>query len=81
VILWSAVITFILMKLIGLVLRGARYKDEILETGDVAIHDEEAFPEETFAERIGAMSMAGDTGGTSVAQASETGVPPSQADT
>jgi Amt family ammonium transporter len=53
VILWSAVVTFILMKLIGLVLRGARYSDEILEIGDLAIHDEEAFPEEKFAERIG----------------------------
>jgi Amt family ammonium transporter len=60
VILWSAVITFILMKLIGLVLRGTRYKDEILEVGDLAIHGEEAFPEETFAERVGAMAMAGD---------------------
>ena len=60
VIFWSALITFILMKLIGLVLRGARYKDEILEVGDLAIHGEEAFPEETFAERVGAMSMAGE---------------------
>ena len=60
VILWSAVITFILMKLIGLVLRGARYKDEVLEVGDLAIHGEEAFPAETLAERVGAMSMAGD---------------------
>ena len=48
VIFWSALITFILMKLIGLVLRGARYKDEVLEVGDLAIHDEEAFPEETL---------------------------------
>ena len=63
VIFWSALITFILMKLIGLVLRGARYKDEILEVGDLAIHGEEAFPEETFAERVGAMSMAGDAPG------------------
>jgi len=61
VIFWSAFVTFILMKLIGLVLRGARYKDEVLEVGDLAIHDEEAFPEATFAERIGALSMAGDT--------------------
>ena len=53
VIFWSALITFILMKLIGLVLRGARYKDEILEVGDLAIHGEEAFPEETLAERVG----------------------------
>ena len=35
----------------------------MLEIGDLAIHDEEAFPEETFAERIGAMAMAGDTAG------------------
>jgi ammonium transporter, Amt family len=60
VIFWSALVTFILMKLIGWVLRGARYKDEILEVGDLAIHGEEAFPEERFAERVGAFSMAGD---------------------
>ena len=48
VIIWSALITFILMKLIGLVLRGARYKDEILEVGDLAIHGEEAFPEDSL---------------------------------
>ena len=67
VILWSAVITFILMKLIGLILRGARYKDEILEVGDLAIHGEEAFPEESFATRSdGAFAMAGiDKGGSS----------------
>ncbi len=50
-----------------LVLRGARYKDEILEVGDLAIHGEEAFPEETlgFATRSdGAFAMAGlDKGG------------------
>jgi Amt family ammonium transporter len=45
VIFWSALVTFILMKLIGLVLHGTRYSDEILEVGDLAIHDEEAFPE------------------------------------
>ena len=53
VIFWSALVTFILMKLIGLVLRGARYKDEILEIGDLAIHDEEAFPDTPLAERVG----------------------------
>jgi ammonium transporter, Amt family len=65
VIIWSALITFILMKVIGWVLRGARYKDEILEIGDLAIHGEEAFPEETLAMRSdGAFAMAGlDTGG------------------
>jgi Amt family ammonium transporter len=53
VIFWSALVTFILMKLIGLVLRGTRYKDEILEIGDLAIHDEEAFPDEPLAHRVG----------------------------
>jgi Amt family ammonium transporter len=53
VIIWSALVTFILMHLIKLVLRGARYKDEILEVGDLAIHGEEAFPEEAFASRVG----------------------------
>ncbi|HXX91520.1 MAG TPA: hypothetical protein VEI83_14975, partial [Acidimicrobiales bacterium] len=50
---------FILMKVIGWVLRGTRYKDEVLESGDLAIHDEEAFPEAKFAERVGAFAMAG----------------------
>ncbi len=60
VIFWSALVTFILMKVIGWVLRGARYKDEVLEVGDLAIHGEEAFPEETLAMRTGgAFAMAG----------------------
>ncbi len=62
VIFWSALITFILMKVIGWVLRGARYKDEVLEVGDLAIHGEEAFPEESLATRTdGAFAMAGVT--------------------
>ena len=70
VIFWSALITFILMKIIGWVLRGARYKDEILEVGDLAIHGEEAFPEETLAMRTdGAFAMAGlDKGGSAQRQ-------------
>jgi hypothetical protein len=59
VILWSALVTFILMKVIGWVLRGARYKDEILEVGDLAIHGEEAFPEETLAARVGSLTSSG----------------------
>jgi Amt family ammonium transporter len=54
VIFWSALVTFILMKLIGLVLRGLRYSDEVLEVGDLAIHDEEAFPQ-----TIGSFAMVG----------------------
>jgi ammonium transporter, Amt family len=75
VIFWSALVTFILMKIIGLVLRGARYSDEILEVGDLAIHDEEAFPDETFAERVNSASafeMAGITGSKPPPAGSET---------
>ena len=59
VIFWSAVVTFLIMKFIGLVLRGARYKDSVLEVGDLAIHDEEAFPEETLAQRTGGFGVDG----------------------
>jgi Amt family ammonium transporter len=52
VIIWSALITFILMQIISFVLRGARYNEEVLEVGDVAIHDEEAYPD-PLAGRIG----------------------------
>ncbi len=51
VIVWSALVTFVLLKLIGWALRGLRYSDEILEIGDLAIHDEEAFPVESLAMR------------------------------
>ncbi len=63
VIIWSALITFILMNLIKLVLRGVRYKDEILEVGDLAIHGEEAFPEETLATRVGSLSSSSASSG------------------
>ncbi len=56
VIAWSAVATFVIMKLIGWVLHGLRYDDEILEIGDLAIHDEEAFPEDALAMRTGSAS-------------------------
>jgi Amt family ammonium transporter len=58
VIFWSALVTFILMKVIGLVLRGLRYSDDVLEVGDLAIHDEEAFPEDRLALRTGGFAMA-----------------------
>jgi Amt family ammonium transporter len=79
VIIWSALITFILMWIIKLVLRGARYKDEILEVGDLAIHGEEAFPEETLATRIdGAFAMAGlDKGGSDDPDPAPPAPPPS----
>jgi len=61
VIFWSALVTFILMKVIGLVLHGARYSDDILEIGDLAIHDEEAFPEDRGSVRS-SLEMSGGGG-------------------
>jgi len=78
VIFWSALATFLLMHLIKLVLRGVRYKDEVLEIGDLAIHDEEAFPVETFAERVGAMAMAGDVSPSVASRAPDSLPPPGE---
>ncbi len=61
VILFSAVGTYILMQIIKVICRGLRFTDEELEIGDLAIHDEEAFPQETFAERVGISSSVGDS--------------------
>ena len=47
VIVWDALVTFVLLKLIGLVLP-LRMPDAQLETGDLAVHDEEAYPQETL---------------------------------
>ncbi len=59
VICWSAAITAILLVIVKLICRGLREPDEVLEIGDVAIHDEEVYPQETFAERVSAMSSTG----------------------
>jgi Amt family ammonium transporter len=56
VICWSAAVTAILLMIVKFVCRGLREKDEVLEIGDLAFHDEEAYPQETFAERVGALS-------------------------
>jgi len=63
VICFTGVMTFILLQIVRLITRGLREKAEDLEIGDVAIHDEEAYPEERFAERVGAFEMAGLTVG------------------
>ncbi len=63
VICFTAVASFIVLKVTGVITRGLREPDEVLEIGDLAIHDEEAYPEDKFAERIGgagsAFAMAG----------------------
>ena len=56
VISFSAIATAVLLYIVKFVCRGLRESDEVLEIGDLAIHDEEAFPRETFAERVSSLS-------------------------
>ncbi len=52
IIVFTAVMTSIIFYLVKFLVRGLREDDATLEVGDLAIHDEEAFPAETFAERV-----------------------------
>ena len=55
---YTAVVSAILFYIVKFVCRGLREKDEVLEVGDLAIHDEEAYPRETFAERVTSLSRS-----------------------
>jgi Amt family ammonium transporter len=59
IIVFTAIMTAIICYVVKFVCRGLREKDEVLEIGDVAIHDEEVYPQETFAERVSAMTSGG----------------------
>jgi Amt family ammonium transporter len=47
VIVWDALITFLILKFLGLFMK-LRMPDEALETGDTFVHDEEAYPDDTL---------------------------------
>ena len=47
VIVWDAVVTFVILRVLGLFMK-LRLPDEVLETGDLGVHDEEAYPDETL---------------------------------
>jgi Amt family ammonium transporter len=47
VIVWDAFVTFVILKVLGLFMK-LRLPDEVLETGDIGVHDEEAYPDETI---------------------------------
>jgi ammonium transporter, Amt family len=51
VIVWDGLVTFIILKGIGLFMK-LRLPDEVLEIGDVAIHNEEVYPSEALT-RVG----------------------------
>ena len=45
VIVWTGVMTFVILKVVGLFIK-LRLPDDVLETGDLAVHDEEVYPDE-----------------------------------
>jgi ammonium transporter, Amt family len=47
VIVWDALVTFVILKVLGLFMK-LRLPDEVLETGDLGVHDEEAYPDESL---------------------------------
>ncbi|MCV7226038.1 ammonium transporter [Mycolicibacterium komossense] len=47
IIVWDALITFAILKFLGLFMK-LRAPDEVLEEGDIAVHSEEAYPEESL---------------------------------
>ncbi|HET6874097.1 MAG TPA: ammonium transporter [Acidimicrobiales bacterium] len=63
VIVWDGLVTFILLKVIGLICGGLRIPDDQLEIGDAAVHDEEAYPSDEgytrVTESVGAFAQAG----------------------
>jgi Amt family ammonium transporter len=47
VIFWDALVTFVILKVLGLFMK-LRLPDEVLATGDLGVHGEEAYPDETL---------------------------------
>jgi Amt family ammonium transporter len=45
IIVWDALLTFLILRGIGLFVK-LRLPDEVLESGDLGVHDEEAYPDE-----------------------------------
>jgi Amt family ammonium transporter len=48
IIIWDAVLTFLILRGIGLFVK-LRLPDDVLESGDLGVHDEEAYPDEPVA--------------------------------
>lgn len=57
VIVWDALITFLILKFLGLFMK-LRMSDQELEVGDVAAHEEEAYPAESLVSTGGTASAS-----------------------
>jgi ammonium transporter, Amt family len=60
VIVWDALVTFVILRVLGIFMK-LRLPDEVLETGDLGAHDEEAYPDETLVtgRRVETLAAAG----------------------
>ncbi|MGH9055232.1 MAG: ammonium transporter [Acidimicrobiales bacterium] len=58
IIVYDALMTFVILKIIGL-FTPLRMPDDELEVGDLAVHDEEAYPADEGFTRIGVLASAG----------------------
>ena len=69
VIFWDALVTFVILKVLGLFMK-LRLPDEVLETGDVGVHDEEAYPDEALVtgRRVESWWRRGPSGGAEPAE-------------
>jgi ammonium transporter, Amt family len=47
VIVWDAFVTVVILRVLGLFMK-LRAPDEVLEVGDIGVHEEEAYPDETL---------------------------------
>jgi ammonium transporter, Amt family len=67
VIVWDALVTFVILRVLGLFMK-LRLPDEVLETGDLGVHDEEAYPDDTIVTGRRVESLAGTRAGTAAAE-------------
>jgi Amt family ammonium transporter len=59
IIVYDAIVTAIILLILKWVFRGLRMPDEQLQVGDVAIHDEEAYPADEGYTRVGELAGVG----------------------
>ncbi len=58
IIIWDGLMTFILLKVIGLICGGLRMPDDVLELGDAGVHDEEAYPSDEGYTRVSELASS-----------------------
>ncbi|WP_034087716.1 ammonium transporter [Streptacidiphilus albus] len=71
IIVWDGLMTFLILKFLGLFMK-LRLPDDVLELGDVEIHDEEAYPSEDGLVAVGAAPSAPSSSTASSSSASST---------